>query len=910
MSTRNLSSLFRPKSVAVLGAAERDNTVGSLVMRNLLHGGFTGPIMPVNAKLQSVGGVLAYKTVESLPVVPDMAILCTPPNTIAEDIRKLGERGTRAAIVLTGGLATTLDDKGQPLIVKVMEIARSFGMRVLGPNCLGIMVPQIGLNASFAHRTAEPGRIAFVSQSGALCTAVLDWAKPKGIGFSHFISLGDATDVDFGDVMDYLGSDPSTRAILLFIETIRERRNFMSAARAASRNKPVLCIKAGRVAESAKAAVSHTGALAGTDEVYDAALRRAGMLRVYTLDEMFTAVETLARAKPPQGEKLGIITNGGGIGIMAVDELIEMGGSLAELNAPTIEKLNAVLPQNWSHDNPIDLNGDADGDRYVKALDVLFECEEVHSILAMHAPTALTDANEVAEKVIQSAKSHRANIMSCWVGQDQVGQARRMFREAGMPTYETPDQAVHAFMHLVNYRRNQEMLMEMPPSALSDFTPDTAAARTIIKNALNSGNEVLSEPEAKAVLAAYGIPIVETHTAKDPAEASRIAKQMGGQVALKILSHDIAHKSDVGGVMLNLQGPFEVEKAANAMLENVALKFPEARIEGFTVQTMARRPRAQEIIIGVTTDPIFGPVIMFGQGGIAVEVIKDHAIGLPPLNMSLSKELIQRTRVWKLLQGYRDRPPADIDAICLTLMKISQMIIDIPEIIELDINPLFADASGVLALDASIRASASAPTTSDRLAIRPYPKRLEEEWVMRDDRKVLIRPIRPEDEPNHHVFISKLSAEDIRFRFFGLVGELPHSEMARLTQIDYDREMAFVAVLIDEDGNATEDTLGVVRTVTDSDNENAEFAVVVRSDLKRTGLGKKLMLKIIEYSDSRHTAKVVGQVLTDNSRMLKFVEGLGFKRVKYVESDIVEVALDLHARAAAREAAAEVEKAQ
>lgn len=900
MSTRNLSSLFRPKSVAVLGAAERDNSVGSLVMRNLMQGGFTGPIMPVSSKLQSVGGVLAYKNVESLPVVPDMAILCTPPNTIAEDIRKLGERGTKAAIILTGGLS--IPAEGGSLQTQVLEIARSFGMRLLGPNCLGIMVPQIGLNASFSHRSAQPGRIAFVSQSGALCTAVLDWARPKGIGFSHFISLGDAADVDFGDVLDYLGSDPGTRAILLFIETIRERRNFMSAARAASRNKPILAIKAGRVAESAKAAVSHTGALAGSDDVYDGALRRAGMLRVYTLDEMFTAVETLARSKPPQGEKLGIVTNGGGIGIMAVDELIETGGSLAELSEATIEKLNVVLPKNWSRNNPVDINGDANGDRYVKALDVLFEAEEVHSILAMHAPTALTDADEIAEKVIQTAKSHRANIMTCWVGQEQVGPARRLFREAGLPTYETPDQAVHAFMHLVNYRRNQEMLMEMPASALAGFTPDIKAAKEVIRQALDNGNEVLSEPEAKAVLTAYGIPTVQTLTAANPAEAAKLAGKIGGPVALKILSHDIAHKSDVGGVVLNLPTPAEVEKAANAMLAQVAEKFPQARIEGFTVQTMASRPRAQEIIIGVTTDPIFGPVIMFGEGGVAVEVIKDHAIGLPPLNMSLARELIERTRVSKLLRGYRDFPPADIDAICLTLMKISQMIIDIPEIIELDINPLFADADGVLALDASIRASADVVPSAQRLAIRPYPKALEEVWPMRDGRKVLIRPIRPEDEPKHHVFVSKLTPEDIRFRFFGLVGELPHSEMARLTQIDYDREMAFIAVLVDENGEASGDTMGVVRTVTDSDNENAEFAVVVRSDLKGSGLGKKLMLKIIEYSESRDTAKVVGQVLTDNSRMLKFVESLGFKRVKYVESDIVEVALDVRARKAAKAA--------
>ena len=899
MSTRNLSYLFRPKSVAVIGASERDNTIGTVVMRNLLQGGFNGPIMPISGKLLSVGGVLAYKTVEDLPTAPELGIICSPPAQIPEDIRTLGERGTRGAVIMTPGLATTLDENGQPLLTTVMERARGYGMRVLGPNSLGMMVPQIGLNASIAHQSAEPGRIAFVSQSGALCAAVLDWARPKGIGFSHFISLGDSIDVDFGDVLDYLGSDPSTRAILLFIESIRQRRNFMSAARAAARNKPVLAIKAGRVAEGAKATVSHTGTLAGADDVYDAALRRAGMLRVYTLDEMFTAVETLARSKPSQAERLGILTNGGGIGIMAVDELIERGGHLAELAPETVEKLDALLPKTWSRDNPVDIGGDATADRYIKSLEVLLKAEEVDTLLVMHAPCALTNPTEIAEQVIKTVKSHRgANVMTCWVGHDKVNDARRLFREAGLPSYDTPDQATHAFMHLVHYRRNQDMLMELPASALSGFTPDTEAARAVIRNALDSGNDVLSEPEAKAVLKAYGIPTIETHVAATPAEASRVAKTLSGPIALKILSHDIAHKSDVGGVMLNLQGPFEVEKAANAMLENVALKFPEARIEGFTVQAMAAHAGAQEIIIGVTTDPIFGPVIMFGQGGIAVEVIKDSAIGLPPLNMTLSRELMQRTRVWQLLKGYRGRPPADIDALCTTLMKISQMIVDIPEMVELDINPLFADASGVIAVDASIRATATPLPRGKRLAIRPYPKLLEEVMTLHDGRKVLVRPIRPEDEPSHHIFVSRLTSEDIRFRFFGLVGELPHSEMARLTQIDYDREMAFIAVLLDENGAPTEQTMGVVRTVTDPDNENAEFAVVVRSDLKRSGLGRMLMLKIIDYSRSRGTAKVVGQVLTDNSRMLKFVESLGFKRVKYVESDIVEVALDLRANVA------------
>jgi acetyltransferase len=853
-----------------------------------MQGGFSGPIMPVNPQQQAVAGVLAYPDVESLPVVPDLGVICGPAAEVPKQIEKLGVRGTRAAIVLTGGLSTTMAPDGRSLHTVMVETARRFDMRILGSDSLGLMVPAVGLNASYAHQSALPGRIAFVSQSGALCNAVLDWARPKEIGFSHFISLGESADVDFGDLLDYLGSDPSTRAILLYIESIRQRRNFMSAARAAARNKPVLAIKAGRHAEGAKAAASHTGALAGTDAVYDAALRRAGMLRVYDLDEMFTAVETLSRSKPTRGTNLAVLTNGGGIGVMAVDELIEIDGKLAELSPGTIEKLDVALSSR-PHSNPVQIRN-GNGEHYVKALDILLEASEVDSLLVMHAPTALTSASEIAEQVIKSVKAHRANVMTCWVGQEQAGPARRLLREAGIPTYETPGAAVRAFMHLVNYRKNQEMLMETPASALADFTPATACARLVVDNALASGGTILSEPEAKAILTAYGIPTVETHIARSPAEASRLAGEMVGPVALKILSTDIAHKSDVGGVALNLSGAFEVEKAANVMLETVARKTPEAQIQGFTVQTMAQRPGAQEIIIGVTTDPIFGPVIMFGQGGIAVEIINDSAIGLPPLNMSLARELVQRTRVSKLLQGYRDRPAANLDAICMALMKISQLIIDIPEIVELDINPLFADAEGVLALDARIRITADA-LGSERMAIRPYPKTLEETLLLNDGREVLVRPIRPEDEPSHHVFVSKLTPEDVRFRFFGLVGELPHSEMARLTQIDYDREMAFVAIIHDDGSEG--DTLGVVRTVSDPDNERAEFAVVVRSDLKGTGLGRKLMMKMIDYCRARGTGQIVGQILTDNVRMLKFVESLGFKRLRYVEGEIVEVGLDL-----------------
>jgi acetyltransferase len=660
------------------------------------------------------------------------------------------------------------------------------------------------------------------------------------------------------------------------MESIHERRNFMSAARSAARNKPVLAVKAGRSREGARAAASHTGALAGSDLVFDAALRRAGMLRVQDIEEIFGAVETLARSKPMKGKRLAILTNGGGIGVIAADDLAEMGGELAQLPDEVLEKLKGVLPKGCCHGNPVDISGDADGDRYVKALNILSECRAVDAVLVMHAPTAISDPTEVAAAIIKTAKERpRANVMTCWVGNEAVAHARHLFSGAGIPTYDTPRAAIQAFMHLLQYRKNQELLMEVPAS--TEFVPDTKRARFLIDEAIAKGGGTLNEPEAKAVLEAYGIPCVETHVARSPALAGKIALAMKDRVALKILSPDILHKSDVGGVMLNLDGQFEVEKAAHAMLERVKSVYPDARIDGFTVQSMARRPGAQELICGVATD--------------AVEVIADRAMALPPLNMNLAAELISRTRVARLLEGYRGRPPANKEAIQEALVKLSQLVVDFPEIVELDINPLFADSLGVLALDARMTVAPAKPGT-ERLAIRPYPKELEERFTMTDGRTTLLRPIRPEDEPNHHVLVSKLTPEDIRFRFFGLVHELPHTEMARLTQIDYDREMAFIGEIDKEDGSGKE-TLGVVRTVTDPDNDAAEFAIVVRSDLKGSGLGKRLLVKMIDYCRSRGTRIIVGQVLKDNPRMLHFVQHLGFIPTRTIDGDIVEVELEL-----------------
>jgi acetyltransferase len=892
VSIRNLEKLFKPRSVAVIGASDRDGAVGGLVMRNLLEGGFSGPVMPVNPEHHAVAGVLTYADVTDLPEAPDLAVVCTPPATVPGLIARLGAIGTRAAIVLTAGLTRERDADGRTLQEAMLEAAKGVGLRILGPNCIGLLVPGIGLNASFAHLPALPGRIAFISQSGALCTAVLDWARAHDIGFSHFISLGDCADLDFGDVIDYLGSDPKTRAILLYIESIHERRNFMSAARAAARNKPVLVIKAGRVAEGAKAAASHTGALAGADDVYDAAIRRAGMLRVYTIAELFAAVETLARSRPLTGERVAILSNGGGIGVMAVDDLIEGGGHLAQLSDETMAALDAVLPVTWSHGNPVDIIGDAPGERYAAATRILCQAREVDAVLVMHAPTATASSTDAAQAVIDAAEDATANVITSWVGEQAVAPARRMFAEAGIPTYDTPGEAVGAFMHMIRYRRNRDMLMETPPSAPTDFVPATAPARLLVENALSTGTEMMSEHESKAVLAAYGIPTVETQVVNSPEEAAAKAAAMTMPVALKILSPDISHKSDVGGVDLYLESPDAVGAAAEAMLATIADKRPDAAIQGFTVQSMAIRPGAHELIVGVTTDPIFGPVILFGHGGTAVEVIGDRAIALPPLNLSLARELISRTRISRLLEGYRDHPPVDMDALCLTLVQVSQLIIDIPEIAELDINPLFADEDGVIALDARIRVVPVGRDPSQRLAIRPYPKNLEEMFCLRSGRNVLLRPIRPEDEPEHHDFISKLTPEDIRFRFFGMVHELPHTEMARLTQIDYDREMAFIASAPRED-NQGHETLGVVRTVTDPDNERAEFAIVVRSDLKGQKLGWKLLDKMINYCRTRGTEVFVGQVLMDNKRMLDLAQRMNFAARKIADEAVVEVTLEL-----------------
>jgi acetyltransferase len=890
MSIRNLDHLFRPKSVAVIGASIRPHSVGATVMKNLLAGGFEGPIMPVNPKYGAVSGVLAYSNVAELPRDPELAVVCTPPSTVPGLISELGERGTKAAVVLTAGLDASSEKTGKTIQQDTLAAARPHMLRILGPNCVGLIIPALGLNASFAHDTVKPGQIAFVSQSGALATAVLDWARTRGIGFSYFVSLGNSADVDFGDTLDYLGSEPSTRSILLYIESVKHARKFLSAARAAARNKPVIVVKAGRVAEGAKAAASHTGALAGADDVYDAAIRRAGMLRVYSIEDLFDAVETLGRAKPIQGDRLAILTNGGGPGVMATDAAIASGGRIAKLSERTLQRLDTVLPATWSKGNPVDIIGDAPAQRYLDALEILSDDPETDAVLFIHAPSAIIQSDRIAESLVPSIDKSTKPLFACWLGGDAVMKARQTFASAGIPTYDSPEDAVNAFLQMVNYRRNQRTLMETPPSVSADFVPDSSVARQIVDGAITAGRDLLTEPESKALLASYRIPTVDTRIARTPSESARQAMEIGFPIAIKILSPDITHKSDVGGVALNLETAEQVEATATAMLARIKQCRPDARLDGFTVQEMVHWTGSHELIAGASEDPIFGPVILFGHGGTAVEVIADRAVALPPLNLALARDLVSRTRVAKLLAGYRDRPAADLDAIYATLLRLSQLISDIPEIAELDINPLLANETGVLALDARIRVAPAESSASERLAIRPYPRELEE-LIEFDGGPITLRPIRPEDEPAHRAFFQELSHEDIHFRFFDLLREPVQTELARFTQIDYEREMAFVAVR--SDGEQLEETLGVARAVTDPDNIVAEVAIVIRSDLKGKGLGSVLLKKLIDYCRERGTREVVGRVLPENERMLSLAKKHGFRLASPAGEEALEVRLTI-----------------
>ena len=888
MTIRNLDALFQPKSIAVFGPADDDLSAAVTVVQNLRDAGFQGPVMPVATGAPAVLGTIAYGDAAQLPMAPDLALIDQPLPTVPGLIAELGRLGTRAVVILSGNRRTGGIDAD--LEQAILDAARPTLLRVLGPASVGLLAPHLGLNASIAHANPGAGKIAFVTQSRAMVAAVLEYATAHDIGFSHFVSLGRGIDVDVGDVLDHLSLDPATRAILIHAESIPKARKFMSAARSAARNKPVLVIKAGRLDGGARTAATHTVAMAGADDVIDAAIRRAGMLRVRTVTELFDAVETLARVQRCRGDRLGIVTNGSGPGVMAADALPLVGGRVATLSEKTIQALDAVLPPDWSRGNPVDILGDADAGRYGEALNLVLADGAVDAALFIRAPAAATDSRAIAEAAADAAGRVRKPVLACWLGGGGDEPARDICAEAGIPSYASPEEAVGALAQVVEFWRNQELLMVTPPSVADEFVPDVERAREIVGNALAAGRSWLTTREATQVLDAYAIPASETLIADTPDEAARFAEALGFPVAVKILSPDLAHKSDIDGVILDLATPDEVRKAADTVLQRLGDRRPNARAEGFCVQRMVRASEAIELIVGVTTDPVFGPVVLFGHGGTSAEVIGDHAVALPPLNMALARDLVGRTRVARLLGGYRDRPPVFLTEVHLALVKVAQLVADIPEIQEVDINPLMADRRGVIAVDARIGVAATSVTGQQRLAIKPYPKDLEERITF-DGRTVILRPIRPEDEPEHRVLLEQLSPDDVRFRFFTMLKHFAHTDIARFTQIDYDREMAFIASATDERSNR--ETLGVARAITDPNNDRAEFAILVRTDLKGRGLGAILLDKLIRYCRRRGMRELYGPILTENRGMRRLAERMGFIVKPSDEDGVVDSSLTL-----------------
>ena len=877
MSVRNLDKLFAPRSVALIGATPRPGSVGAVVARNLRRAGFAGELMLVNPHYDTIDGLTVHPNVASLPRAPDLGVIVTPAETVPCLIHELAARGTRAAVVITAGFGE-LGQRGQTLQQATLDAAKPHLLRIVGPNCVGIMLPRLGLDATFSHLAPPAGDIAFLSQSGAMITAMLDWAVPHRIGFSHVVSLGDMADVDFGDMLDYLAADPHTRAILLYAEGITHGRKFMSAARAASRIKPVLVLKAGRSQAGARAATSHTGVLAGADAVYDAVFRRAGMLRVRTMAELFDAAETLALTHEQVGERLAILTNGGGAGVLATDALVAARGQLAALSQTTVADLNRQLPATWSHGNPVDIIGDASGKRYGDALTTLIGDSEIDAILVLNCPTALAQPEDTARAVIDTvagaepAALRGRNVITAWLGEYSARTARQLFADARIATYETPDSAVTGFLHRVHHRRNQELLMETPPARLDMFEPDRVTVRRLIATALAAGKSWLDPEETSAILAAYGLPIVANHFAADPDQAASLAAKVGFPIALKIRSADITHKSDVGGVALNLGNTDRVRREAEGMLRRVKAAHPEARLDGFLLQPMVRRPGAVELLVGLVEDAVFGPLVAFGQGGTAVEIMRDTSLELPPLNALLARRLMARTRVWQLVQGYRGKPSANIEAIVEMLIRLGQLAADQAEIRELDINPLLADAAGIIAVDARLRIGPAQSPGSARLAIAPYPKELGSAERLRDGTVLRLRPLRPEDEPMLHDLAAHMSHEDLRLRFFTPVQGLTHVVAARLSQLDYDRELALLA---EGDGMA----LGVVHFFADPDKLRAEYAIAVRSDWKGRGVGFLLMNRLIHIARQRGIGELVGEVLRENQPMLQMCRELGFAMV-------------------------------
>jgi len=877
MNTHYLTSLFTPKTIALFGASDRKNSVGGVVFRNLLSAGFEGQVFAINPKHDTVQGEKAYASLSDVGELIDLAVVATPASTIPAIVEACGEHGIKMMLILSAGFRET-GEEGRKLEDRVTQLVERHGIRLMGPNCLGLMRPDIKLNITFGHNVAKPGNIALVSQSGAICTAILDWAEMNKIGFSAVVSTGIGADLDFGDYLDYLVSDPQTKAILLYIEGITDARRFMSSLRAAARIKPVIALKVGRHAAGAEASMSHTGALVGSDEVFSAALSRSGVLRVNSVSQLFAAAKVLSHSHyRVASDRLVIITNGGGPGVMAADRATDRGITLSQLSPDTIAALNEVLPDVWSHGNPVDIIGDAPPERYSQAVDICLADPEVDGAIVILTPQAMTAPAKVAEEIIKCAEKSKKPILTSWMGGTQVEAARHMLTEARIPDFNMLEDAVDAFSFIGKYKRNQRLLLQTPARLTGDqATADRDGARLIIEGVLTERRKILTEPESMAILNAFKIPAAENGVAQTANAALVIAETIGYPVAMKILSPDISHKSDAGGVRLNISSAHEVRGAYNQMVEQVSQNAPEATISGVTIAKMYRNPNARELMIGMVRDPVFGPVISFGSGGINVEVMGDSAVALPPLNRRLARDLIDRTKAARMLGKFRHMPAINMEVLIDVLISVSNMACELPWIREMDINPLLVDENGAIAVDARIRVDYPKPSTDpyNHLAIHPYPIHLITEEQLNDGTDIIIRPIRPEDAEIEQEFIRSLSAESKYFRFMNSIHELSLEMLVRFTQIDYHNEMALVAINPDPKG---EEEIGVARYMTNPDKKTCEFAIVVSDKWQGKGIARLLMQKLIEIARNRGLEVMEGQVLANNYRMLELMMSLNFQ---------------------------------
>ncbi|MGD9133122.1 MAG: bifunctional acetate--CoA ligase family protein/GNAT family N-acetyltransferase [Desulfobacterales bacterium] len=887
MSVENMDKIFQPNSIAVAGASERQGSVGNALMRNLIERGFAGKIYPINPNRKTIWNLPACASIGELKTVVDLVVICTPISLTPRIIKECAESGVGGAVIISAG-GKEIGEKGKKLEADITKAADRSGLRIIGPNCVGVMAGRSKLNASFASKVPLPGKMAFVSQSGAICTAILDLSIRENIGFSYFVSLGDMLDVDFGDMIDYLGGEPEVSSIVMYVESLTHIRKFMSAARAVSRIKPIIALKAGRTRAGALAAASHTGALAGEDSIYDAALQRAGILRVKTFEELFDCAELLAKQPKPKGPGLAIITNAGGPGVMAADTLSDYGYEPVELSQDSLKKLDEILPPFWSKRNPIDMLGDASAELYRKVVKICIQAKEIDGLLIMSAPQALTDPSQAAAGLVDLIRDQSIPIITSWVGGADMQKGTEVFNQAGIPTFDTPERAVRAFMDIYRFSQNIKILQQVPSRLPRRLEFDRQKARALIQAKLKVKNGLLTEIESKALLSAYGISANRVETAFSGRGAVEKAKRMGFPVVMKINSSDISHKSDAGGVLLDLKNEQEVLKAFEQIMRNAKSCNPKARLEGVTIQPMVKH-RDFELILGAKKDRDFGPVILFGMGGVLTEVLKDRAIALPPLNRLLAKRLIEKTRVFRLLKGYRNIPPANLELLEEIIIRLAHLVTDFSEIQELDINPLAITENGFSALDARILLRPSEIPAPLHLVISAYPDQYEAHTITKTGVEIFIRPIRPEDAPLLVELFESLSPRSIYLRFFTPLKRLPHSMLARFTQIDYDRHIALVALA---ESKTNEKMLGVARVIIGRNPREAEFSVAVSDAWHGKGIGAALLQQCVSIAEERGIQRVMGTVLAENTQMLALGRKLGFSIKKEQGVPEYELSID------------------